>query len=95
MWHLRGDTMAYLDKNAILSSLTKEDVEKIIVELGCLDYKEDSQGNLCFSTALCHGGDSPYKLVYYPVREDDADHKYGMIHCYTCGDTYSLIELVI
>lgn len=87
--------MAYLDKNAILSSLTKEDVEKIITELGCLDYKEDTQGNLCFSTALCHGGDSPYKLMYYPPKENDTEHKYGMVHCYTCGDTYSLIELVI
>ena len=87
--------MAYLDKNAILSSLTRDDVKKIIEGLGCADYKEDSQGNLCFSTALCHGGDSPYKLVYYEPKSGDTEHRYGIVHCYTCGDSYSLIELVI
>ena len=55
----------YLNKDAILNSLTKEDIIKICSELGCSDYKEDSHGNLCFSTSLCHGGDSPYKLIYY------------------------------
>lgn len=87
--------MAYLDKNAILASITKDDVIKIINALGCYDYKEDNVGAIWFSTALCHGGDSPYKLVYYPLHDGDKEHKYGMVHCYTCGDTYSLIELVI
>ena len=77
----------YLDKDKILNSLTKEDVIKVITELGSPDYKEDGHGNLQFSTALCHGGDSPYKLVYY------ADSR--LIKCFTCGDSYGIIELII
>lgn len=85
--------MSYLNKTAILSSLTHEDIIKICSELGHPEYKEDSQGNLCFSTALCHGGDSPYKLIYYDNKDDE--NGYGRFHCYTCGDTFDIIELVI
>lgn len=84
--------MAYLDKNAILSSLTNEDIISICNKLGCSEYKMDSNGTLYFSTYLCHGGDSPYKLAYYPPKEGN---KYGGFHCYTCGDSYNIIELVI
>ena len=77
----------YLNKDAILNSLTKEDIIKICAELGCSDYKEDSQGNLCFSTSICHGGDSPYKLIYYIDSRT--------FHCFTCSDTYGIVELVI
>lgn len=77
----------YLDKDAILNSLTKEDIIKICKELGSPEYKEDSQGNLCFSTSICHGGDSPYKLVYY--------NNSRIFKCFTCGDTFSITELVI
>ena len=79
--------MPYLDKDAILNSLTKEDVIKICTEMGSPEYKEDSQGNLLFSTAICHGGDSPHKLVYY------IDSR--RFHCFTCSDSYGIIELVI
>lgn len=86
----------YIDKNTLLSSLTKQEIIKICSSLGCPDYKEDSKDNLCFSTALCHGGDSPYKLTYYhEPSEDYPERKYGCFHCYTCGDTYDIVELVI
>lgn len=77
----------YLDKNAILNSLTKEDVIKVCAELGSPEYKEDGQGNLCFNTGICHGGDSPYKLVYYLNSK--------RFTCFTCGDNFGIIELVI
>ena len=79
--------MPYLDKDAILNSLTKEDIIKICTEMGSQTYKENAQGELCFSTSICHGGDSPYKLVYYPSSE--------LFKCFTCGDSYGIIELVI
>ena len=66
--------MPYLDKDAILNSLTKEDIIKICTEMGSPEYKEDSQGNLLFSTAICHGGDSPHKLVYYTNNK--------LFHCF-------------
>ncbi len=88
--------MQYLDKDYILSTLTEDDVIKICKELGSVDYKKDSQGNLCFSTCICHGGDSPYKLIYYPhAKEEYGNRKYGVFHCYTCADTYDIVELVI
>ena len=79
--------MPYLDKDAILNSLTKEDIIKICTEMGSSESKEDSQGNLLFSTAICHGGDSPHKLIYYTNSH--------LFHCYTCSDSYGIIELVI
>ena len=79
--------MPYLDKDAILNSLTKEDIIKICTEMGSPTYKEDKDGNLYFNTCCCHGGDSPYKLVYYSNSQ--------LMHCFTCGDSYGIIELVI
>ena len=52
--------MPYYDKNAILKALTKEQVIKIVTDLGSKGYRTDSSGNLIFQT-ICHGGDS-YKL---------------------------------
>ena len=77
----------YLDQKKILNSLTNEDIIKICAELGSPEYKRDSQGNLCFSTAICHGGDSPYKLTYY--------HDSHRFKCWTCSDSYGIIEFVI
>ena len=84
--------MNYIDKEKVLSDLTKEDIIKICAELGSEEYKEDSNGILYFSTSICHGGDSPYKLAYYPSQDD---YKYGHFHCFTCSDSYNVIELVI
>lgn len=83
----------YINKEKLISSLTREDIIHIIIELGS-SYKIDSQGNLCCNTFLCHGGDSPTKLVYYFNHEKDETER-DMLHCYTCGDTYDIVELVI
>ena len=84
--------MNYIDKDKLLGSLSKDDIIKVCTELGNGEYKEDSSGALYFSTSLCHGGDSPYKLAYYQPQDG---YKYGHFHCYTCGDTYNVVELVI
>jgi hypothetical protein len=75
----------YLDQKKILDSLTDEDIIKICAELGSPEYKRDSQGNLLFSTSICHGGDSPYKLTYY--------HDSHRFKCWTCSDSYGIIDL--
>lgn len=76
----------YINQNKLLSSLTEEDIITIITAFN-VPYKKDNQGNICCSTALCHQGDSPYKLVYYTDS--------GLFKCYTCGDCYNIVELVI
>lgn len=84
--------MQYFDKDAILAALTKEQVIKIVLDLGSEGYKEDSQGNLIFQT-ICHGGDS-YKLYYY--HEPYGDYPGRVFHCYTrCSESFSIYELVI
>ena len=88
--------MQYLDKNYILNSLTIEDNIKICNLLGSPQYKLDNNGNPCFSTCICHGGDSPYKLIYYPESNGQFEHRnHGAYHCFTCGDTFDVVELVI
>ena len=42
--------MPYYDKNAILKALTKEQVIKIVTDLGSKGYRTDSSGNLIFQT---------------------------------------------
>lgn len=83
----------YLNYKAIINSLTEEDIIKVCTALGHGEYTRGSHDSLCFNTCLCHGGDSPNKLVYYP---HDADgNGTGRFRCYTCGDTYGIIELII
>lgn len=87
----------YINKEELLNSLTKQNIIDICWDLGNGQYKEDSQGNLCFSTELCHGGDSPHKLIYYP-KIDKAlypDHKVPIFHCFTCNCTSDIVGLVI
>lgn len=81
----------YLDKEAILSSLTKEDVIKICMALGSSYPKQDNNGNLIFQS-VCHGSDS-WKLYYYCT---DVDYKKHNFHCYSrCSDSFNIVELVI
>lgn len=83
----------YLNYKAIINSLTEKDIIKVCTALGNGEHTKGSHDSLCFSTCLCHGGDSPDKLVYYP---HDADgNGTGRFRCYTCGDTYGIIELII
>ena len=84
--------MPYIDKKAILQSLTKDDVIKIVATLDAQGYKTGSNGELIFNTANCHGGDS-WKLYYY--HEANGNYPAKVFHCYTCGDTFSIVELVI
>ena len=76
----------YLDKKTIIDSLTNEDIIKIAIELGSEYPKIDTQGNLIFQTNICHNGDS-WKLYYYKETKK--------FHCYTCGESYDIINLVI
>jgi hypothetical protein len=86
----------YLDKDAILNSLTKEDVKKIVMELGSLEPKEDSNGNYIFQT-ICHNQPSPdnsWKLYYY--HEPSDQYKGRTFHCFSQdGDSFNIVELVI
>lgn len=84
--------MPYYDKNAILESLTKEQVIKIVTDLGSDGYRTDSAGNLIFQT-VCHGGGS-YKLYYY--HEATGEYLGRTFHCYTsCSESFSIFELII
>lgn len=87
--------MCYIDKKQLLSSLTKEEIIKVVTTLGSGEPKTDSEGNLIFQT-ICHNAPNPsnsYKLYYY---FPDEEHSYGVFHCYSgCQDSFDLIELVI
>lgn len=86
----------YLDKDAILNSLTKDDITKIVTSLGSAEPKHDSHDNLIFQT-ICHNAPSSsnsYKLYYY--HEGNDEHTGRVFHCYSgCGDSFSIVELVI
>ena len=89
--------MPYINKDELLNSLTEQDIINICTELGNGNYKKDNNGNLCFSTELCHGGDSPHKLIYYtnPNTEMYPNHKTPIFYCYTCNTVSDIIGLVI
>lgn len=75
-----------LDKDQIRQSLTKDDVAKILLDLGSEEYKLDRKGNLIFTT-VCHGGDS-YKLYYYENTQT--------FTCYTnCGSGKDIYQIVM
>lgn len=76
-----------LDAEKVKEMLTEEDIIRL-----CHDLQEDDtdlydfQGHPVFSTSICHGGNSPDKLYYYP------DSK--LFHCWTCGETKDIFEIV-
>lgn len=83
----------YLDKDAILDSLTPADITKIVMSLGSAEPRKDSKNDLIFQT-VCHGGQS-YKLYYYHEPRDE-EHKGRTFHCYSgCHENFGVIELVI
>lgn len=86
----------YLDKDAILNSLTTADITKIVMSLGSAEPKTDNAGNLIFQT-VCHNSPDPnnsYKLYYY--HESNGEHKGRIFHCYSgCNESFGIIELVI
>lgn len=85
----------YLNKVQILSSLTKDDIIKIVCSLGSLPPRNGTKGELIFQT-ICHNmpsGDISWKLYYYPSSQE---HKYGSFYCFSaCQDSHDIIELVI
>lgn len=84
----------YLDKDAILNSLTKEDVIKIVTGLGSDYPKQDSSGGLIFQS-VCHGSTS-WKLYYYHDPNEEKGYKGRIFHCYSgCSDSFNIVELVI
>lgn len=76
-----------LDKDKIKESLTKEDINTILRDLGAKEPKYDSRGNLIFNT-ICHNGHGgSHKLYYYTDSHN--------FHCYTNCGNIDIYELVI
>jgi len=77
-----------LTAEKVRKSLTPDDIERLFVEgLGALPPSMDSKGNLLFSTEICHGGDSPNKLVY----RVDIQNFYCWTHCHSI-DLYEIVR---
>lgn len=85
--------MPYIDKDKLLNSITREDFITILKALGDYKYRKGSDGSVMTTTALCHGGDSAYKVYFYPNSNDES--KKGLCVCMTCGDKYDLVQFVI
>lgn len=84
--------MPYIDKKTIIESLTKDDVIKLVEELGSQGHKEGSNGELIFQS-VCHNSDS-WKLYYY--HEANGNYPARICHCYSgCSESFGLVELVI
>lgn len=82
----------YFDSQTIENKLSSEDIIKICDDLGNGMYEQDSAGTLIFCTQLCHEDGDSMKLYAYENKEEK---RRWTFHCYTCGDTYDIYELVI
>lgn len=86
-----------LDKNAILNSLTKEDLIKIVTDLGSAPPKEGHSGEL-IAQSICHNKPSAsnsWKLYLYPPNEDKSSKRWTC-HCYSqCSESFGVIDLII
>lgn len=75
-----------LDKDKIKESLTEEDIEKILMDLGSERPHSDRKGNAIFTT-VCHGGHN-HKLYYHSNSL--------LFRCYTeCGKNMDIYQLVM
>lgn len=85
--------MSYIDKDHLLNTITKEDIIKIAEKLGIYEYHNGGKGELIFNTSACHPGGDSWKLYYYhePLKQYPAK----IFHCYTCGDSFNVIEFVM
>lgn len=82
----------YFDIKAIQQALTKEDVIRIVADLGSPEYKTGNSGELIFRS-ICHGSGS-WKLYYY--HEPKGDYPGRIFHCYSrCSSSFNIFELVI
>lgn len=77
----------FINKETLINLITKDHVKKICQTLGS-DYKTDNQGNLIFNTMICHEDGKSWKLYYYHKPKK-------RFKCYTCGDSFDLIGLVL
>lgn len=86
-----------LDKNAILNSLTQEDIKKIVTSLGSATPKMGSNGELICQT-ICHNKPSSsnsWKLYLYPPNEEKKSKRWTA-HCYSgCSESFGIIDLII
>lgn len=82
----------YYDVKAIQAALTKEDVIRIVADLGSPNHRVGGSGELIFQS-ICHGSDS-WKLYYY--HEPNGEYPGKMFHCYSrCSSSFDIFELVI
>lgn len=73
-----------LDKDRIKNDLSKDDIHKILIDLGSAEPKQDKEGNPIFTT-ICHSGHS-HKLYYYEETK--------MFHCYSgCQESMDIYAL--
>lgn len=85
----------YINKYDLLNALTKENVVTICKHLGS-DYHLDSQGNYIFNTSICKDGGDSWKLYYYhEPRTDVPNDKGKRFMCYTTGECFDIVELVL
>lgn len=79
-----------LDKEKIKESLTKDDIQKILLDLGSEYPKKDKEGNFIFTTVCHNSHGGSHKLYYYEESKQ--------FHCYSeCNenmDIYHLVERV-
>lgn len=77
-----------LTSEKVKQLLTPEDIERLFVEgLDAPSPSIDARGNLLFSTEICHGGDSPNKLVY----RTDVRNFYCWTHCHSI-DLFEIVR---
>lgn len=77
-----------LTSEKVKQMLTPDDITRLFVEgLSAPEPSMDARGNLLFSTEICHGGDSPYKLVY----RVDVRNFYCWTHCHSI-DLFEIVR---
>lgn len=77
-----------LDKDKIRESLSKEDINRILFDLGSGDPNEDKNGNLIYQTVCHNTSHGSHKLYYYKNSHN--------FQCYTnCGHISDIYDLVI
>lgn len=77
-----------LTSEKVKQTLTPDDIRRLFVEgLSAPEPSMDARGNLLFSTEICHGGDSPNKLVY----RVDVRNFYCWTHCHSI-DLFEIVR---
>lgn len=78
---------SYLDKDKIKESLTSEDINTILLDLGSGEPQYDNQNRPKFTT-VCHPSGDGYNLQYYPENHS--------FYCYSqCRERKDIFQIVI